>query len=152
MVRLLAFSSRFQVSTALALATLAFLAVPGSALADADWCSTYCTLVCDSEPPVPNCETNCNQACDNGWSNGCSACSNYVGDQYTECMDGCNAAGGTCRNTGKNSSDCSVAGCRQKAGDPTKCVNPGREGCDDGATCVACLCDYRAMYDDCLCW
>jgi hypothetical protein len=141
--------SRCHISAALALATVAFLAVPENAFADPDWCTTYCALVCGGDP---TCASNCSVACEDGWSNGCAACSHYSGQQYTECMDGCNAQGGTCRNTGKDSTDCARRQCQLQGGDPTACVAPGRLGCDTGATCIACECDYRATYADCLCW
>jgi hypothetical protein len=69
------------------LATVALLAVPETALADAgtDFCNSYCSAQCGSDLM---CQTSCYSACYDGYYN-CDDCASYSGNQYTWCMAAC---------------------------------------------------------------
>src|SRR5947209_4522297 len=89
MARVSKLLSWFCFSLAGVLVTVAMLAVPENAFADAgtDWCNNYCLGVCGSDPM---CYSSCFTPCEDGWQS-CDLCGNYSGAQYTYCSAGCNA-------------------------------------------------------------
>lgn len=91
MARLCTLLSWFFFCLTPVLVTVAVLAVPENAFADAgtEYCESYCKGQCGDDM---TCFMNCNAACNGGWTSGCDFCSGKSGDEYTWCMAGCNAA------------------------------------------------------------
>lgn len=71
----------FHVSLALALLTIASLAMPQKALASPASCQSYCQSKCNSS--TNECYTFCYNFC---LSHDCSLCSSFDDPQYTDCI------------------------------------------------------------------
>ena len=70
------------------------------------------------------------------------------------CEHHCIAEKGTCRTWEKNDVGCNKPTCRV-GNTEGACVNTGKNACHtDGSSpsCDGCKCEYRAQYDECLCW
>ena len=93
MDRVLAMLSKFHISAALVLATVAFLAVPEGVFADSGNCDKDCTKMCkDDADPVA-----CHAAC-------MADCESYVPCQNEPDGSGCVTVGAQCWYFGKASS------------------------------------------------
>jgi len=149
MVRFLTFLSYSTLSLAMVLATVAVLAVPEDAFADA---GSDCAEYCGSFPPgAPEEYWQCLADC---CSRDAACCASACGssDPNNDCYAVCTAQT-SCRSDLKETGDCANSGCQQPQGAPKTCITPGTGGCDGGGTC-ACSCAFRplAKTPDCYCW
>lgn len=149
MARLSSFLSCFFICVAAVLATVAMLAVPESAFADAGSdCVTSCTAL---HTPGTSEYYQCIADCCNGDADCCSSACGMDPICQTTCAGG----GPPCPYTDTCNTTCNSNQCKQVSSKPTTCVAPGRVGCG-GGECIKCLCDYRLKCDaepnSCVCW
>jgi hypothetical protein len=148
MVWLLTQLSKFHISAALVLATIGFLAVPENAFAEdpktcaekcdpSDW-ACYGKCCNDDDPDNPNC---CADLCP-------------AGDDYLDCVAGCNANDKPSCNPGSRGIPLCTDGCRYVVTLGDCGGTPGTKYlCKLPNTCATCKCKLaNASMTDCWCW